>query len=79
MKTLSKPRIRTTDFVDDPRKRFKDHDLRICTWNVRTLHRPGAIQQLENVLVKYKAEIIALQEMRIPGNGRLQRQSCDLF
>ena len=26
MKTLSKPRIRTTDFVDDPRKRFKDHD-----------------------------------------------------
>ena len=25
------------------------------------------------------AEVIALQEMRIPGNGRLLRQSCDIF
>ena len=55
--------------VDDPRKRFKDHDLRICTWNVRTLYREGAVYQLADVLEKYKADITAIQEMRWTGKG----------
>ena len=64
MKIENMPRI-MTDFDDDPpRKRIKAHDLRICTWNVRSLNKLGAISQLESVLKAYKTEIIALQEMR---------------
>ena len=64
MKTEYIPRI-LTDFNDDPsRKRIKAHDFRICTWNVRSLHRPGAVTQLEEILRKYKTDITAFQEMR---------------
>ena len=77
MKTYNMPRMRNP-FVDDPpRKRFKDHDLRICTWNVRTLYREGASIQLVNVLKKYKADITALQEIRWKGQGCRKMQFCD--
>ena len=65
--------------VDDPRKRYKDHDLRICTWNVRTLYRPGATIQLADVLENYKADITAIQEMRWTGHGCTKRKNCDIY
>ena len=77
MKTENMPRI-TTDF-DDPRKRIKVHDLRICTWNVRSLNRPGAVSQLETVLKGYKADITALQEMRLTGQEQTNLSSCDVY
>ncbi|XP_059223212.1 uncharacterized protein LOC106086339 [Stomoxys calcitrans] len=49
--------------VDDPRKRKKDNDLRNCTWNVHTLYSEGAVNSLEDVLEKYKADITVLQEI----------------
>ena len=65
--------------VDDPRKRYKDHDLRICTWNVRTLYRPGVTIQLADVLENYKADITAIQEMRWTGHGCTKRKNCDIY
>ena len=65
--------------VVDPRKRYKDHDLRICTWNVRTLYRPGATIQLADVLENYKADITAIQEMRWTGHGCTKRKNCDIY
>ena len=54
MKTENMPRV-TTDFDNDPsRKRIKAHDLRIRTWNVRSLNKLGAISQLKPVLEAYK-------------------------
>ena len=64
----------TTPF---PRKRIKAQDLRICTWNVRSLNKPCAVSQLETVLKDYKADIIALQEMRWTGQGQTNLSSCD--
>ena len=68
---MKQQRIIETDppNVDYPRKHFKDHDLRICTWNVRTLYREGAVHALADVLEKYKADITAIQEMRWIGKG----------
>ena len=72
MKTDNMPRI-TTDFDNDlPRKRIKAHDLRICTWNVRSLNKPAAVTQLEKVLIKYKT---ALQEMRWTGQEQTNLSS----
>ena len=62
-----------------PRKRIKEHDLRICTWNVRTLYRSDADTQLEKVLSNYNADITALQEMRWTGQGCTNLSSCDVY
>ena len=78
MKISKMPRIRN-DPDDDPRNVHKDHDLRICTWNVRTLYTEGASIQLVNVLRKYKADITAIQEIRWKGQGCAKRQSCDIY
>ena len=70
----------TTDFDDDPsRKRIKVLDLRICTCNVKALNKPGALSQLETVLKEYKADIIALQEMRWTGQGQTNLSSCYVY
>ena len=75
MKTENMPRV-TTDFDDE---RIKAHDLRICTWNVRSLNKLGAISQLETVFEAYKTDIIAVQEMRWTGQGRTNISSCDVY
>ena len=62
-----------------PRKRIKAHDLRICTWNVRSLNKLGAVSELETVLEDYKTDIIALQEMRWTGQERTNLSSCDVY
>ena len=64
MQKANLPRIMTVfDDHPPPRKRIRAHDLRTCTWNVRSLNKLRAISQLETVLKNYKTEIIALQEM----------------
>jgi hypothetical protein len=39
-------------------------DLRLVTWNVRTLHRPGDLRITIDELRKYKIAIAAIQETR---------------
>lgn len=41
-------------------KRNKDKELRLYTWNIRTLYSSGALRQLTNVLTTYKADVTAL-------------------
>ncbi|XP_043065425.1 uncharacterized protein LOC122320881 [Drosophila ficusphila] len=65
--------------VDDHGKRKKDNDLRVCTWNVRTLYRPGAAQQLADTLKKCRADIAAIQEMRWIGQGCIKKKDCDIY
>ena len=64
-----------TLFNDDAqRKRIMDCDLRVCTWNIRTLNRDDASAQLAQTLIECVADIIAIQEMRwLQNSRRLQR------
>jgi hypothetical protein len=39
-------------------------DLRLATWNVRSLYRPGGLRIAINELRKYKIAIAAIQETR---------------
>ena len=59
-----------------------DNDFKMCTWNVRSLYRGGATQDLRRILTDYKAEITALQEIRWLGKGELIDKStyhCDVY
>ena len=65
--------------VDDHCKTKKDNDLRICTWNIRTLNGNGGMIQLADALKRAKSDITALQEMRLPGQGCMRRNDCDIY
>ena len=64
---------------DDPCKRNKEYDLRACTWNVRSLNGEGASARLVDVLVRVKADITAIQEMRWTGQGKKNIGPCDVY
>ena len=54
-----------TAFNDDGHdKRIMDYGLRVCTWNIWTFNRNGAFAQLAEALIKCRADINAIQEMR---------------
>ena len=53
--------------------------MRICTQNVRTFYRLGAVGQLLKVICKYKAYTTALQEIRWTGHGGTNLSSCDVY
>jgi hypothetical protein len=56
------------DLRKRPWKRNKAHDLNLSTWNVRSLFRPGALNNLIQELKRYKINTAAVQEMRWKGN-----------
>ena len=53
----------------------KDYELKMGTWNVRTLRRPGALHELRKVITSYGADVVALQEMRWKGSGIVKGRS----
>jgi len=46
---------------------------------VRSLNRPRAAEQLAEALVRYKADITAIQEMRWDGPGKKRLKECDIY
>ncbi|KAJ9589104.1 hypothetical protein L9F63_017608 [Diploptera punctata] len=54
-------------------------DMRVGTWNVLSLHRPGALKVLLEQLDLYKLDLLALQEVRWIGNGILEKKSHTIF
>jgi hypothetical protein len=53
--------------------------LRIGTWNVLSLYRPGASNILKQEVEKVWMDLVALQEMRWLGNGTLEKKNCVIF
>ena len=49
------------------------NEMRIVTWNVRTLYTAGRMNQLMKEVDKYKIDIGALQDIRWPGEGTLTK------
>ena len=72
--TETEPSENRTDEIDDElrnrngQRKWKTKQ-NIGTWNLRSLNRPGAREELQTVLEKYEMDIVALQEVRWPGNG----------
>lgn len=62
-------------WIEDPgklngNKKRKCRDIRIATWNILSLYRTGACQNLTEVLKKYNVSIATLQEIRWTGTGQ---------
>jgi len=54
--------------------RNKTDNLHIGTWNVVTLLKPGKVQELVEEIAKSQIEILALQEVRWPGKGQINKK-----
>jgi exonuclease III len=48
--------------------------MKIATWNVCTLYRAGAMNELVKEMDKYKVDICALQEIRWPWKGTVKKR-----
>jgi len=53
--------------------------LRLGTWNIRTLNKPGAFKYVIDANNSYKLDILALQEVRWPDSGNIKSGSTTLF
>ena len=73
------PMKRTPFNDDDQCKRIMEYDLRVCTWNIRTLNRDGASAKLTETLTECGADITAIQKMRWIGQGCKIRQNCNIY
>ena len=62
----------TTKHVKRIKRRLMD--LKLATWNVRTLLQPGKMIEVANELLKYQLDIVALQEVRWSGKGQIDKK-----
>ena len=56
-----------------------DYDLGVCTCNIRTLNRDSAFIQLADVLMKCRADITAMQDMRWIGKAYKSQAHYGIF
>ena len=45
--------------------------MKIATWNVRTMHQAGKLQNAQEEAVRLKVDILGLAEVRWLGSGKL--------
>jgi hypothetical protein len=57
-----------TDSLDKRPKLWKI-DMRIGTWNVRSLYRAGSRMAVANEITKYKLDLVEVQEVRWDRGG----------
>lgn len=62
-----------------PKSRKTENGWNLCTWNVLSLYRPGATQKLLDELLKYKIDILAVQEIRWNGNGIIDKRNHRIY
>ena len=49
------------------------------TWNVRSLNKAGGLNNLKDIMEKYKLDILALQEIRWRGNDIMDTKNFSLL
>jgi exonuclease III len=56
------------DFLDK-RPKQKKMDMRVGTWNVRSMYRAGSLRAVAEEISKYKLDLVGVQEVRLGGTG----------
>ena len=54
-------------------------NLSMATWNVKTMSQPGKMNEIADEIKKFKINILAVQETRWPGQGRIDKRDYTMF
>jgi len=73
-KLLNKPRTLIKNYRNGNEKMKIIRNLRIGTWNIKTLCKPEALKIITDKVATYNLQIITLQDMRWPGNGSIKQK-----
>jgi hypothetical protein len=55
--------------IDDGHRRKRTNEIRTATWNIHTVYIPGRLQKIAEEVLKYKIDIVAVQEIWWQGTG----------
>ena len=53
--------------------------MKIATWNVRTMHQAGKLQNVKEEAIRLKVDILGLAEVRWLGSGKLASEDHTLI
>lgn len=57
------------------KKTKKRDQIKISTWNVRTMLEPGKIQEITSEMQRYQIDVAAIQEIRWAGQGEINENN----
>ncbi|XP_022197016.2 craniofacial development protein 2-like [Nilaparvata lugens] len=60
-------------------KKAAKKDLKLATWNVQTMLRPGKMMEIAEEMTKFDLDIVALQEIRWQSQGRIEKQNFTMY
>jgi endonuclease/exonuclease/phosphatase family metal-dependent hydrolase len=60
-------------------KRLRMMDIKMATWNIRTMLQPGKMKEIADEVIKYNLDLVALQEMRWQGHGQIDKKDFSLL
>ncbi|XP_071652474.1 uncharacterized protein [Temnothorax longispinosus] len=63
----------------DLRTRKRNMVLTLATWNVRTMLQAGKMMEVAEEVLRYGLDVVALQEVRWKGNGRIDKKNYSMF
>lgn len=58
---------------------FRKHDWKLGSWNVRTMLQAGKMQEIANEMLRFKLNVLALQEIRWKEAGKIDKLNYTLF
>ena len=59
--------------------RSRQRWMKIGTWNVRSLYRAGSLKAAARELVRYKLDVVSVQEVRWDKGGTVRAGDYDFF
>ena len=68
-----------TSIKHEKRIKRRMMDIKLATWNVRTLLQPGKMKKLAMELLKYEQDVVALQEVRWSGRGQIDKKYFTIY
>jgi hypothetical protein len=67
-------------FNDDAgRKRTKDTQITLATWNVQTVLQPGRMKEIMEEIGKARVDVVAVQEIRWQAQGSIDNKDFSFF
>ena len=57
------------------KKRKMKQEAKIGTWNVKSMLKPGKMEEVAREMLRYKIDILALQEIRWKAEGRIDKNN----